>query len=1207
MPSTRLVAVIVAITLAFAYGSAPAGPPPVAVRVHVDSEADGDKGIYAMDGDPDALPVAERPRRTGTVYAKVTVDSQALGTEGFRAMDGDRGTIWRTAWQPDRRRHPHEITLDLGESSEIAGFTYQPCVGGGNGTIKDYEFFVSDDERNFGSPAAKGTFENNNAEKRVELPEKPWGRYVKLRALSEVNGQPWASIAELRILSEGVEFKAAPPDAQETAALEELAQRGQRPPDGSLQDVLDLALRTLAFVERRSPQGGLAGELRSLERQIGQGGDQNALRERLSQLRRRIILAHPDLDFRQLLVNKRPPPGYSHMCDQYLGRHSRPGPGLVVVDDWKNSPRPRVILEGKLPEGSVLHPDLSFDGRRVLFSFCDHTVTDTKQRRFLIYEATIDGREVRQITGTPSDPMHGWCGRQTVLIEDFDPCYLPDGGFAFITTRSQSFGRCHGGRYVPTYMLFRAELDGSRLRQLSYGEANEWDPSVMHNGRIIYTRWDYINRHDVRFQSLWTIAPDGTGTAHFYGNYSPSPCMTAEARAVPGSHQVICTATDHHGYTSGSAILVDPHKGQDGLEPLSRVTPEFRFPEAGDPYAGGIDGASVTPWPINEDMYLMAAMYGRLVGQGSVQDTGAYAIYLVDRLGGRELIYRDGEMSCFAPIPVRPRLMPPAIPSHVAGREQEETGTFFVQNVYQSTQPIEPGTIRSLRINRIYGQPNNGKPPLSLANNEIIKSIVGTVPVNADGSTAFRAPAGTPLQLQLLDENGMAVMTMRTVIYLQPGETATCVGCHEPRGATPTLGAMPRSVPVYEPAPPPGPQYAGGFSFLRSVQPVLDRYCIECHGLKRKDANLDLLGTRQGSYNVAHDSLTGLDGFVKIAYRNGETTYSVPKDYFAHAGRLAEYLRVDHQDRVKLDRESFRQIVDWLDLNAQFYGDYSHNRLEDRSISGEGEKALREQIEKAFGSDLAGQPLAALINVAMPGESRILKAPLATGAGGWGQITSGGWRSTNDAGYQQMRRLVEATIVPLDAHDIGGTCGRDDCRCGTCWTRKIREALKNPPIDFHCEPFPRDPPGKDAVESIPKDAWQLVRVDSEETTAADAAAGNAFDDDPRTYWHTQSDDQQPSHPHEIVIDLGKTYPVCGFRYQPRNGTGDVKDCEFFVSDDPSRPGERVTSGSFTDRNSEQTVLFAAKPGRYVMLRALSSADGGPYTSIRELSVLTSEP
>jgi len=1171
------------------------------LRLHSDGLEFTTKG-----GMPPELFDPNRPRRAGTLTAKVTVNSETIGGEGYRAIDGSRDTVWRTNWDLKHDRHAHEITLDLGEELMIEGFIYTPRKGGGNGSIKDYEFHVGKDPGNFGSPVAKGTFDERDSDKKVTLEKKVWGRYVKLRALSEIHGNPWASIAELRILSEDLQFRPGPADEKQEESRLEMTYRGHRPPGDSLHDVLDMTLRTLALVEKAGPQSKLAAELKNLEKQVGQNSNNRGLLDQLRRLRRKIILSHPVLNFSKLLINKRPPPGYSHMCDQYLGRHSRPGPGLAVVENWKDNPRVRHLLEDKLPVGSTLHPDLSYDGRKVLFSFCDHTQEDTKQRRFLIFEATADGRSVRQLTGTPEDPMEGWEGRKTVLIEDFDPCYLPDGGFAFMTTRNQSFGRCHGGRYVPAYLLFRANGDGSGIRQLSFGEANEWDPSVMHDGRIIYTRWDYINRHDTRFQSLWTTAPDGTGTAHFYGNYSSSPCMTAEARAIPGSHKIVCTATAHHGYTSGATIVIDPHKGQDGPEPLGRITPEMRFPEAGDRYSGGASGAFATPWPINEDLYLAAGMYGNLVGQGGVQDVNAYAIYLIDSAGGLELIYRDPKMSCFAPIPIQARPKPPALTSRIVKSENPENekqamGTFYLQDVYQSTQSIEPGSIKHLRINRIYGQPNNGKPQLSLANNEIIKGIVGTVPVNRDGSAAFRAPACVPLQLQALDQNGMAVMTMRSLIYLQPGEVASCVGCHEPRAVTPTRPASAAGRRVYDPAPPAGPQYPGGFSYARSMQPVLDRYCIECHGLKKTDAGLNLLGKRDGGYSISHNQLTGRKEMVKIAYRNQETTYSTPKEYYAHAGRLANYLLEEHTNRVKMDRESFQRIVDWLDLNAQFFGDYSRNRAEDRSIVGEGEKALREYIEKRFGSDLARQPIEALVNVAMPSESRILKAPLSTRGGGWGQVSRGGFNGTGDAGYRELQQLVEACVRPHDAVDVAGTCGRERCVCGTCWTRRIRDAILNPPVDRGFEAFRNE--RSNTAKDVSKENWKLVRADSEETVAANCAATNAFDDNRDTYWHTRLRDDRAAHPHEIVIDLGATYNVRGFRYMPRRGLGDIRDCEFFVGNDPGAFAKPVAQGYFSNRRDEQTVLFEAKQGRYVMLRALSEVDNSAYTSIRELAVL----
>jgi len=812
---------------------------------------------------------------------------------------------------------------------------------------------------------------------------------------------------------------------------------------------LDLARKTLALVERSAARPKLAAELAALEKRYAQAKaagrvDKNAVYAEARELRRRIILSHPSLDFADLLINKRTGRLPGHMCDQYLGRHSSPGPGLVVLESWKTAPTARLLLKGKLPDGTVVHPDLSFDAKRVVFSYCNSSTKGPRERRsYFIYEVTIDAGRVRQLTGTKGDPFIGAGGRKTVLIEDYDPCYLPDGGIAFISTRSQQFGRCHGSRYVPSYVLYRADGDGKNIRRLSFNEANEWDPAVLNDGRIIYTRWDYINRHDTNYQSLWVIRPDGTGTGHYYGNYSVGPCMIAEARAIPNSYKVVATATDHHGNTSGSIIVIDPHKGEDGGRPLLCVTPEIGFPERRAPSDTTMTprpldrGArrAATPFPLTEDLFLAAYERG-----------GRYAIFLIDTLGGRELIYEDPKASCLAPIPIRPVRKPPAIPSAVAGLENKKTGRFFVQEVYQSRQPIEPGTIKALRVSQIIPQPTRSKPRLSIVNNEIIKRILGTVGVNPDGSVAFEVPASMPLQFQILDANGMAVMTMRSLVYVQPGETAGCVGCHERREDTPLSAARQASFTFHKLTPPAGPRYPGGLSFARTVQPVLDRYCIGCHGLGKNEGKISLIGERS-TYNKAYDSLTKRGGMVVIAQRNHETGFSKPKDYFAHAGRLAKMLLDGHRDkqgkpRVKLDKDSFQRIVDWLDLNAQFYGDYSFNRAESQGPSRDGEKALRARVARLYGAEMATQPFPALVNLALVTESRILKAPLAVKAGGWGQITRNGWSGTNDRGYQAMLRFVRACVKPMGRRDIAGTCGsgagRRGCNCGCCWVRQVR-------------------------------------------------------------------------------------------------------------------------------------------------------------------------
>jgi hypothetical protein len=251
--------------------------------------------------------------------------------------------------------------------------------------------------------------------------------------------------------------------------------------------------------------------------------------------------------------------------------------------------------------------------------------------------------------------------------------------------------------------------------------------------------------------------------------------------------------------------------------------------------------------------------------------------------------------------------------------------------------------------------------------------------------------------------------------------------------------------------PPAGPQYPGGFSFAKTVQPVLDRYCISCHGLKEAAGKINLLGTIEATDanvantyhqllpSAAYASLTRDGRLVKIAQYGRETWYSQPKDYFAHGGALAGLLLKGHE-KVALDAESRQRIFDWLDLNAPFYGTYSWNKDEWRRPNPEGEKALRAHILQRFGDELAGQPFAALVNVALPTESRILKAPLAIEAGGWGQIAQRGWKSSDDPDYRKMRKLVDAAIQPLPYHDIAGTCGRDEsCLCLSCWVRKVQE------------------------------------------------------------------------------------------------------------------------------------------------------------------------
>jgi hypothetical protein len=319
---------------------------------------------------------------------------------------------------------------------------------------------------------------------------------------------------------------------------------------------------------------------------------------------------------------------------------------------------------------------------------------------------------------------------------------------------------------------------------------------------------------------------------------------------------------------------------------------------------------------------------------------------------------------------------------------------------------------------------------------------------------------------------------------------------------------------------------------------------------------------------------------------------------------------------VQLDRQSLQRIVDWLDLNGQFYGDYSFNRLEDQPIDREAEKELRDFIAQRFGGDIARQPYAALVNKVLPEESRILKAPLAERAGGWGQITKGNFSSTRDPAYRELLDLIKATIRQPEHQDVAGTCGRENgCRCGCCYVRIDREAHQRRIAQF--ERLMRDaqrqqadrrqpvaPPDK--PEPIPMANAKLLWVDSEESSNDHELARCAIDGDPGTYWHTEHRERQPGHPHELILDLGNVYRVAGFGYVPRGSNGDVKDWEFSAARSLIELEKPLCRGTFEQprgREEERIMLDHPTEARYIRFRALSETHGNPYTSVAELILL----
>ncbi|MFV1964164.1 MAG: discoidin domain-containing protein [Pirellulaceae bacterium] len=661
---------------------------------------------------------------------------------------------------------------------------------------------------------------------------------------------------------------------------------------------------------------------------------------------RAIAFTNPLLDIDKLLFIKRhDAAGVFHMCDQYYGCNAVPGGGLFALSD-PFGPHPTLtnLLEGTAVEngrlqgqtlegGSFLSPELSFDGRTILFAYSEAKAWSKYQGKeayewtpeyvYHIFKCDADGTGLTQLT-------HGaW--------DDFDPCFLPNGRLVFISQRRGGYLRC--GRNCPVYAMHSMNPDGSDIIKLSFHETHEWHPSVTNEGMVVYTRWDYVDRDTNIAHHIWTCYPDGRDPRSFHGNYPERregrPWMEMSIRAIPNSHKFVGSTGAHHGHAFGSLVMIDPHvEDDDAMSQLVRLTPEVPFPEAeGRPIAKYMIYG--TPWPLSEDDYLC------------VYDPKAknHGIYWIDRFGNKELIYRDPEIACLDPIPLRPRFQPPVIPDRtvqtaVAKQQpsRQPPATIAVMSVYDSDFEWPENTVVSaLRVIQIL--PKTTAPPnqprIGVANQTNARAVLGSVPVEADGSAYFEVPPGKEVYFQALDGGGLAIQSMRSGTYVHPGEELTCQGCHEPKHRAP-LNAERTPLALKRPPSKIQPDVDGSnpFNYVRLVQPVLNRNCVACH---EKEKALDLAGTIDGpnGWTRSYQNLAAKFGFYFHVY-NGSVktgvhggTRSIPGKFGARVATLMDYLDERHYG-VKLSDEDYHRLTLWLDCNSEFYGSYENTEAQAR-------------------------------------------------------------------------------------------------------------------------------------------------------------------------------------------------------------------------------------------------------------------------------------
>lgn len=728
--------------------------------------------------------------------------------------------------------------------------------------------------------------------------------------------------------------------------------------------LLDRGLAQLAHLRRLSretaPYAAQAEALRAEHGRLGAVPETAAeawedLWRRAHRWRREVLLQGAWGDAGPIVFVKQLPSVFSHQLTQYYGSCARPGGGLCVLDEPGRSLNARVLAAGALPPGSYQHVDVSADGQRLLFAYCHaETVPVNREtcldRVYHLYEMRADGTGLRQMTeGT-------W--------DDFCPRYLPDGRILFLSTRRGGYHRCGRGP-CPVYTLALAEADGSNPRPISFHETNEWDPSVTADGRIAYTRWDYVDRNAVYYQQLWSCRPDGSDVRILFGNNTYNPVGIWEVRAIPGSRRLMATAAAHHAMTAGSIILLDPSVGVDGSDPITRVTPEVLFPESEAPVAPtgwhGNLGVSTppavpeeqrrwpghcyrSPYPLSETLFLAAYSYDALIGEPAMNPANMFGLYLADAFGNRELLHRDLNVSSQWPVLLRPRpagIRLPSLADAMATQSEPgqtaaagatavpREGVFMLANAYAADPPLPAGTrIRRLRVLQVLPKstPHANTPPVGMANASPGKQVLGTVPVEEDGSACFRAPAGVALAFQVLDEQGQAVQTMRSLTYLQPGETTGCVGCHEPRLQAPSSRQAPLAMRRPPSAIEAGPDGSNPLSFPLLVQPVLDQHCRRCHAGEKPAGSVVLTPDPEGPYTKAYAALSqrvpysawGSSAF----YPNNAEPLTHPDQFGARASPLMKKLTAGHKD-VKLSPEDVERLVTWMDANALFYGTFN--------------------------------------------------------------------------------------------------------------------------------------------------------------------------------------------------------------------------------------------------------------------------------------------
>ncbi len=697
-----------------------------------------------------------------------------------------------------------------------------------------------------------------------------------------------------------------------------------------------------------------------------------------------------ELGFEELVFVKRRPYSSDHYYTDVDNGTSPdrfdPRNGIYIYNLRTRKERP-VVTAASLPggKGFIGKISLSFDARKVLFDFREHPGAG-----FGIWEVGVDGSGLRQVTVPPPDEAEKvarW-GRP-YHTDDIHPCYLPDGRIVFASTRCEHTILCGGSAALTATNLFRADPDGSNLVQLTKSPVSEFCPVVLDDGRVMYHRWEYVDKGARVAKTVWTMNPDGTQPRELYGLADDATPVYMYPQPMPGQPcRFVCVGTCHfpQGGCLGSILIVDYGKGvrefgPDPNEPdfvpadprhaVTNITPHVfvqRHTEPGwhflqpdgtfvhDPQ--GTNGYLYThPYPVNSRQFLVA--FKRDPSHHYKDVPHAYALYLIDTAGRHRLVHGDAELSCWHPLPLVPRPVPP----HVATPRDPEyarqgQAVCIVTNIHDGMEGVRPGEVKWLRVNevvpRYWSTGRRWDPSLSSSSWKAAlwpRVQWGVVPVEPDGSAHFVVPANRAIFFQALDENFREIQRERTYVNYAPGEVRSCSGCHGQARRTPPAKAKAVPLALRRPPSPLRPQPCdlvenGGdgkpgqvIHYPTDIQPIFDAKCVQCHGAKDPAGGLRLTGEVTTFYNTSYEQLAVKElagpiipeftSFNKGDQGNYNGAYLRPRSLGCAASPLMAILTdpkhpknaKDDHTRMLSSRE-LMVLARWVDSNYQFYGTY---------------------------------------------------------------------------------------------------------------------------------------------------------------------------------------------------------------------------------------------------------------------------------------------